>query len=503
MYRRIALIAIALALLVRAPSAQNHPPLGTNVSGMDDWSTEFTFNDAFKNSRPWISGSRWVFGDQRTLDLDERGWVRSLQPDQVARTLMYWALWQTPGRYPTGRYVVTWDGDGTIEYGGGAMLVASETNRHIIDVNPDRGPGILLAITRTNPANYVRNIRVILPGTQAGQTFYPAFLESIRHYHAIRFMNWMLGQQNNQIAQQRWADRPRPEDARYSVKGVPVEVMVDLCNTLNVDAWFNISHLADDDYVRQFALKVRERLNPNLKVYVEHSNEVWNGGYPQAFYAQRRGLELGLSTNPGEAQMRYHARRSREIFGIFEEVFPPERLVRVLGSFVAIPWVSDTLLAYRDTAAHTDAIAIAPYFGVSMQAQEQIRSGNLDQLFEYLNNQSVPEILTMAQRQRAVANRYRVRLIGYEGGQSLNALGPLANDPQLNALYDAANRDPRMGTLYTRWLQGWADAAGDILFHHTNCFGISRYGRFGSLEYIAQPRNTAPKYDALQRWLGW
>jgi hypothetical protein len=136
-----------------------------------------------------------------------------------------------------------------------------------------------------------------------------------------------------------------------------------------------------------------------------------------------------------------------------------------------------------------------------MQAQEQARTWNLDQLFAYLNNAAVPEILDMTRRQRQVADRYHVQLIGYEGGQSLNALGPLAADPQLNALYDAANRDPRMGTLYTRWLQGWTDAGGGLLFHHTNCYRHNQFGRFGSMEYLGQPLSEAPKYDALQRWI--
>ena len=42
---------------------------------------------------------------------------------------------------------------------------------------------------------------VKIPANAApGDIFYPPFLESIRRYKAIRFMNWMLGQQNNQIA---------------------------------------------------------------------------------------------------------------------------------------------------------------------------------------------------------------------------------------------------------------------------------------------------------------
>ena len=93
----------------------------------------------------------------------------------------------------------------------------------------------------------------------------------------------------------------------------------------------NMPAEADDDYVRQFAQAALGLVNPDLRVYVEYSNEVWNGGYAAAWYAQAQGLALGLSQNAFEAQIRFHARRSREIFGIWEQVFPKARLVRVLG----------------------------------------------------------------------------------------------------------------------------------------------------------------------------
>ena len=37
--------------------------------------------------------------------------------------------------------------------------------------------------------------------------------------------------------------------------------------------------------------------------------------------------------------------------------------------------------------------------------------------------------------------------------------------------------------------------------HYTNCNIYGIFGRFGSLEYIGQPRAEAPKYDAIQRWI--
>ena len=61
----------------------------------------------------------------------------------------------------------------------------------------------------------------------------------------------------------RWADRPQPGDAVYtSDRGVPVERMIDLANVLQADPWFCIPHLAEDDYVRQFATLVKARLDP-------------------------------------------------------------------------------------------------------------------------------------------------------------------------------------------------------------------------------------------------
>jgi hypothetical protein len=501
------LISAFLALLViLGPGAHSafaqRSPIGANVEGLDDWSTNFVFVDAFKVSRPWFSGTRATWQDSRPIDTDARGWVRSLQPGQFAKTLMFWELSRVNGQYPRGRYVVTFEGEGTVEYAGGARLVEQAPGRHVLDVNPDRG-GIALFITATNPANYLRNISVRMPVDAApGEPFYPPFLESMRNYRTIRFMNWMYGQQN-QVVQEHWADRPLVEDARYAgTKGAPVEVMVELANRLNADPWFSMHHLATDDYVRNFALAVRSRLNPALKVYVEHSNEVWNGIYRQARYAQERGLALGLSSNPFEAQMRYHSLRSAQVFRIFSEVFPPERLVRVLGSFAANPSLTTTLLSFGDTASVTDVVAVAPYVGIPLPLQETALTWDVAELLRQMEVTVLPQIVAYVRQHVDIARRYGKRIVSYEGGQHLVGQGPYLNNAAMNVLYDAANRDPRMGSLYGQLLQQWSDATGGGLFLHLgHCGKYDQFGRFGSLEYLAQPRATAPKYDALQRWM--
>jgi hypothetical protein len=503
----LALLLLLSGLVPGAAAAQTAPPprapLGMNVAGLDDWSTELTFVDAFKTSRAWFSGGPGVWGDGRALDLDADGWVRSLQPGQIARTLMFWDLSPTPGRYPAGRYVVTYDGEGALAYAGGAIRIETAPGRDVLDVDPARRGGIGLFITATNPADYVRNIRVRMPlEAGADELFHPLFLERLRGFRTIRFQNWLLGQNRNNYTQGRWAERPRVSDARWSTNGAPVEVMVALANRLGADPWFTIPHRADDEYVRAFAQLVRQRLDPRLTVYVEHSNEVWNGFYPQAGYAQARGLELGLSQVPSEAQTRYHVLRSRQIFSLWEPIFPRERLVRVLGAFVLGAWGTAQTLAYQGAASQVDAVAIAPYFGVATADQPRVVGMSVDELLGELERTSLPQMRAATLASVDVARRFGVRLIAYEAGQHLVGTGPYQDDARINTLYDAANRHPRMGSLYARYLQDWHEATGGELMVTLGYVGAyGRFGRWGALEYLDQPRAAAPKYDALRRWI--
>ena len=56
--------------------------------------------------------------------------------------------------------------------------------------------------------------------------------------------------------------------------------MIQLANHVGAAPWFNMPHLGDDSYQRGFAQMVKERLRPDVKVYVEYSNEVWHTGFP-------------------------------------------------------------------------------------------------------------------------------------------------------------------------------------------------------------------------------
>ena len=518
-------LPIKPAALVEAPEpergAAERSPIGTNLAEVQDYSGEWVFVDAFKQSRPWISGSEAAWDDGRELDVDEHGWIRTLQPGQIARTLLFWGEGL---RYPSGRYTVLYEGEGTLSYFVNDKVVQSERGRDVLQVEARRG-GIGLFLSSINPRNPLRNIRVIMPGgvckndgfrwctadsdcerssctpfesNHRAQPFHPEFLRSLRNYSVLRFMDWTRTNGSEVV---RWNERPKPADARYTVKGVPFELTLQLANRLGANVWYTVPHRADDDYLRQLARLVRAELPKERTVYVEHSNEIWNSMFSQSEYCRKRGTELGLSKDPFEAQLRYHSRRSREIFAIFRQLLESgPRLVRVMGSQAANAWVSSTLLEHAGVAADTDALAIAPYFGGYLGEPEQgprAQRLRVDQMMLELEQRALPETLGWIGEQAEVAHRHGVSLIAYEGGQHLVGVGPSADNAKLNRIFDASNRDRRMHALYLRLLERWRELGGTLFVHYLSCGTYSKWGRWGALETLDQDRRRAPKYAAL------
>lgn len=97
----------------------------------------------------------------------------------------------------------------------------------------------------------------------------------------------------------------------------------------------------------------------------------------------------------------------------------------------------------------------------------------------------------------AIARKYGLKLVAYEGGQSLAGYGGAENNATLTALFEGANRSPRMYALYTQYLQNWVGAGGDLFLHFTDATAFTKWGSWGSLEYENQDPTTAPKYQAL------
>ena len=478
--------------------------LGMNLSGVPDWGRGWVFVDVFKHCRDWISqprdGSTW--DDGRTVSVDADGWVTRLAADQYAGNVL---LTSQFGNYPSGEYVCLYDGTGSLNFRINASIVSEEPGRIVVAVDASDDGLVHVQITATDPADPVRNIRLVMPGYEATyetQLFHPGYLASIAPFRVLRFMDW---QHTNGATLAQWADRPTPRSHSQTADGgVCVEYMVELCNRQSADPWFCMPHLADDDFVRQFAQYVSNNLDPGLRVYLEHSNEVWNGGFEQAGYARERGLALGLSTDAYQAQLFYHSRRSVEIFAIWEEVFGgTDRLVRVLSAQHANPWTGEQVMDFEDAWRHADMLGTAPYFGYELGTvaeAEHTKAMNIAEVIAACDVLSQEEALVSAENYGNAAAR-GLGLVAYEGGQHLVGIGAAQNDDDLTAHFQAVNRDAGMRQLYLDDLNRWDAAGGGLMCTFSHIGSYSKYGSWGVLEFQHQDTATAPKYLGLLDYL--
>ena len=483
----------------------SNSPLGINVQGIDDWTTQWPFVDAFKISRPWISqrkNSPW--GQGGPLNLTPDGWIASLDQDQYADTAVFD---DGQGHYPSGQYVLIYDGEGTINFPFNTASVVSQTpGRILLNVVP-QASGIFIRILATNSNNPIRNIRLILPGfenTYQNQPFHPLFLKRLSKFKTIRFMDWMKTN-NSKISN--WSDRPTLFSATFADKGVALEYMLKLANTLHANPWFNSPPLATDDYVRQFATMVRDQLHPSLKAHIEYSNEVWNGAFSQTNYAQQQGLALGLAQDPYTAELRYYSQRAVEIFQIWSQVFGgQDRLVRVLASQAVNPWAGTQVMTWKSAYKYADAYAIAPYLdGDNLNDPNQvdkILQMTQDQIIDKLLNQISNGMQQYVTNNYEQANKYGLKLFAYEGGSGLiSSSMPADKEPQVTALFEAVNRNPRMRNVYVNYLNMWKASGGTLFNHFVDVGAYSKYGSWGALEYQNQDPNTAPKYLGLMDFI--
>ncbi|MBI5840909.1 MAG: S-layer homology domain-containing protein [Chloroflexi bacterium] len=539
-----------------ATPPNNTSPLGTNSDFMVYWASEWEFVDAFKSSRPWISqcnvipnppqttqpdctwGNAWDTGESNQIDLDPDGWVRSLPAPEDAP--IFWIVGttmfggNTNGHYPSGQYILLYDGEGTLEYGYDAAFDASlsTTGRDVLNVTPTQN-GIWIKITETDPnhtGNYIRNIRVIMPGyesTYASQVFHPTFLNLIQKYKVFRFKDWMAT--DGSIQPGDWDSRPKQTDARWTAgQGVPLETMIELSNRMKMEPWFNMPHTATDDYITQFATLTRDTLDPSLKVYIEYSNEVWNSNYPfsiEAMYAQQQGNAMWPSS-PASAftkQINWFGLRTAQMCDIWKNAWGAQsgRVVCVMGAHFNNPWTASQALdcpLWTEGAPCSghgiDAVAVGAYFGGYLgnagyhtEVAGWASSPNgLDQLFIELQTGGVltggptggglQNALDYVTQHVNIASVRGVEVVAYEGGHHLF---DTQNDPAVRTLFDNASHDPRMGALYTQYLDGWRANGGGLFVNFKNVAAPGSYGSMGALDYMDQ--TSSYRYDALMDFI--
>ena len=509
------------------PEGLENPSLAMGLNTISDWSTQQPFLDLVKSARVW---SAYRVDGGPVIDLpeiadkaafDEKGWPMRMPEGVDWLSMLILTDQPVDGYSRAGRYVLTWDGQGRIEMNGVHDIDARKPGELRFSYVPL--PGLVeIRVLSTDPAgtgDYIRNIRVVreehLPLQELDMIFNPAWLRLVRDLRLVRFMDWMG---TNGSTRGRLADGPFLEDFTYSWRGVPIEVMVDLANEIGADAWFNVPHLSDDAYVTRLAEVVRDRMDSNLRAYVEYSNEIWNFTFPQTQWAREQALaRWGPVNGDGDGWMQFAGMRAAQVAQIWTDVFGPDadaRLVRVLGvhpgwfglewPLMNAPlWVAENPAQNRPPHTFFDAYGVTGYIALMGEPSDKFQRvlSWLDEgeevatqrLTEELRNESLHHLRTENYPYHAkIAAEHDLALIMYEGGTHVVAYDGWTDNEALNAFFMRYNYSPELAGLYAELFDIWRETGGTFFNAFLDVYNPTRWGSWGHLRHLD---------DINPRWL--
>ncbi|KNG93452.1 hypothetical protein ATO11_13405 [Pseudaestuariivita atlantica] len=529
------------------------PALAMGLNGVEDWTAQQPFLDLMKTARPWIghSAETWgAFPFERLQELgaiSAEGWPTRL-PDGANRIETFVLTDMSPDAATLeGTYVLRWKGQGKVEVTARARRPRYDDGQITFQYRPDEGlVGIVL--TQIDPTDPIRDItlvredRVVLH--DAGAIFNPDWLAVVSDLRSVRFMDWM---RTNASPVTTWDDRPRVTDATYAWRGVPLEVMLRLTNRIGADPWFTLPHMADDAYMAEFAVQVRDGLDPRLQAYVEYSNELWNFAFPQTQWAAAQAEARWGPGQPDDAWIQFAGARMAEMAEIWEAAFGEafhERVKVVMAvhtgwqgleqaQMQAPLWRAD-MPGRRPPADHADAYAVTGYFGFGFGTEafaptvdswiedsiatataageaegkqrvalrEYVKERQFDTAFtpaaNALRQGGLRDLITTVWPYHArVAQAAGMELIMYEGGTHVAGFGNRVNDDRLTAFFTEFNYTPDMARLYDTLLAGWVDVGGTLFNAFVDVATPTKWGSWGAQRYLG---DNNPRWQSLERY---
>jgi hypothetical protein len=477
---------------------------------MADYSHSRWFVDAMKYARTFgAPGQPW--------NPYTGTWASSHYPAQSFGLIVLSSLDSTSEPYMFGTYRLCFHGQATVtsDFGVGVANAAYDpsTGRTTADVVvPRSSPQVFL--TFTNPVG-MDSLRLISPGyaLDNNSLIRDEWVGILKQFPSLRFMDWLS---TNGNIQKSWNDRHTPNlpgvtNPANAQTGCAWEDVVAFANQLGRDVWINIPVNADADYVTQVATLLKNGLDPGIKVYVEYSNEVWNGQFQQyhdnldsanaEVLRPNSTLNNDGETNQYAFASRRVVRRAYEISNLFKAVWGSAAINDRVRVVVAgqlpyshapdLDWFAST---YGAPKSYFWGIANAPYFSASpADTNASATTGQLlDQLESNMNALFDHRAMDLA---AAYATYYGLEWMSYEGGP--DTFGP--NDEQAK---NDLNFDPRMETISTTFLTRWFQNGGGTFHWYVIGAGgsdwVGQYGTWSLLHWLSDS-STSMKYLGLQQ----
>ena len=497
-----------------ASTSFNKPAFAAQPFGVNgDWD----FVDTVKSITGWSSPTGaalaldvngWPMGDAQAVIMDERRNMPWRAPDAPA-----------VNENLSGTYLLSFSGQaviaGSTDTGAGVLIqnqnYNSSTNITTAQVVFQPGHWFMqLTFTNTQrnpgdtPGTGFTGMSLLRPGYPANTTqiFTNGTLKAYAQpFAANRFLgpdatNNYQNFYGTTLITTTWATRVQVTDAYQG--GLPQnqtggnqawgdawEYMILLSNQTNHDMWINIPASADDDYCTQLATLIKNGnqytagLNPNLHVYLEYSNEVWNFGFQQATYNQIQAQDEGITNDE-----RY-VERTIQIAQDFENVFGPGSLNTVIRP-VAL-WQYTTEAMFHNTLAWAEQRFAAPVktflWGVGEAAYyNPTDTSTVANIFNTLWTGSDTTRVDFVGWQ-AVASYFGLKEVAYESGPSL--VGG-------TGAYATRNSEMIPSEMH-HFLANWFAVGGDLINFFAMRGAVGEFGDFLLIEDY-EHLNT-PKYE--------
>ena len=493
------LVALATALLLSFASRVPAREAAVNLHWADDWLPPI-LADAVQNTSPIRV---WTAVGDGTLTLDAEGW-----PTTDASLI----IWHGLPNSRLGKYRLYFEGQANIGLGftNGTMVVESNvytaaTHSSVVTLHLQaHASQFQLVFTGTNGG--VRNVKVMRPVEDGSVISHDpeevvdrVMAAQLTQLNTVRYMDPL---RTNSEPELQWGDRqlpgqfinrrkfnayPLPNGATRST-GMPWEYIIAIANATQTNAYICLPAFVDSDYIRKVAQLFRygsdgvnpytseqanplwAPLDPNLKLYVEYSNEVWNSGgsFNQFHYALDRAQQLvaenldhpinfdrlapdadAIFTNRYNFRARFTAWRGAEMSRVFREVFADQMMTRVRPLYghqiKRGNAASDDIHGLGWTSAyyiHTEGRPVQYFFWGGGPATYRAAAANvtIDTLWSTGNFDRATYKADMAVNVRAM-RAFGIEAVSYEG---MPAFGDPLGGSGTHPLAQEAFYDPRM-----------------------------------------------------------
>ncbi len=488
-------------------------PLGANMNGMEDYSQDRAFNDVFKSHRTMSANvnSPWQHVNPT---VDANGW-----PTQDFGVVVMADMDSSMG----GTYKLRFNGQATVTpTASGALAVQNQnydsgTNTTTADLVYPQLTGssnsMMLKFTNTEfspTEGGVKNVMIMKPGLDFNApTFSQQFLDHMARFDHIRFMDW---RHTNGNTDSLWVNRRLvTHPTQTGSNGIAWEYCIELCNTLGKDMWINTPHRSDSLYVRNLAELIHTTLDPDLRVYVEHSNEVWNSGFVQSSYNRIAALNE-VANNPNSPldydgntdqytlAQRRHGLRTKQINDIFKDVmgasafnnrFRTVLATQLFGFYSSMQALSLIHNQLGGAQNNLYGVAVAPYFNIGDldDANTATPQQVLDALQDDIDTKLFGTYDNQMDLYAARCRYFGIQLMCYEGG-------PDTFGPNNIGAKRAASRDPQMKDVCINFLNKWYAYGASGQFEWFMAGGGNWFNQYGTWSLTEHFENS-PKLQAI------